>query len=466
MRYVSRPSLERALQLAIAATIVTAVLASGALLSWIGPARKLRWIALATLVLLALEAARRGRRFAGLEVYGVAAAFVALGVLSGAWSAFPRLTVGRAVALGLLFVAAGALAAASSARALEARAVLYGVLLGVSAVAVGGLLVLAFDHHRAVQPASTSLPARYQGLGGGPDTATMVLALGVPIAAVAILDARRAMTRVVAAALLLVFLGSIVASGSRGAIAAAFAGLFVCALALARTLRQRAVAVAAVAAALVVAVFVMRIPQPLTHAPATAANPAGDVATQESEFGRPKKPPPRLNPFPPPRLQDDVGHPPVGVADTTKKPRTLFGTSGRAQAWNGALHLGAQRPVLGFGFGTEDHVFVDRYVDFNSNVVEDSYLGLFLELGVVGCVLLVVLLVLLGLRVVRAYLAGPASDLGVAAACIGAVAAGLVLAFFQSYLYAAGNNATAAFWLCAFLLLGVSAAGSREAARV
>jgi O-Antigen ligase len=456
VRHALRPSLERALQLAIAATILTAVLASGSLLSWIGPARKLRWLALAALVALALTFAARRRRFTGAEVYGVAGALVAVAVLSAAWSAFPRLTVGRGLAFALLIVAGAGLAAAASAGALEVRGPLYGVLAGVAAVGVGGLLVLVFAHDRAVQPASTSLPERYQGLGGGPDTATMVLALGTPVAVFAAADARRPAVRVAAGLLFLVFVGSIVASGSRGALAAAFAGLFVCAVALVRTMRARIVAVAAVAALLAVAVVGMQVPQPLAHAPASAPNPAGDAATQESQFGRPAKPPPRLNPLPPPRLQDDVGHPPFGVADTTKKPRTLFGTSGRAQAWNGALRLGAERPFVGFGFGTEDHVFIDRYVDFNSNTIEDSYLGLFVELGVVGVALLAALVVLLARRVVGAA-RDSALDVRVAGACAGVVAAGLVLAFFQSYLYAPGNNATATFWLCTFLLLAATA---------
>ncbi len=33
--------------------------------------------------------------------------------------------------------------------------------------------------------------------------------------------------------------------------------------------------------------------------------------------------------------------------------------------------------------------------------------------------------------------------------------AGLVLGFFQSYLYAVGNNATAVLWICIFLLAGL-----------
>jgi hypothetical protein len=42
-----------------------------------------------------------------------------------------------------------------------------------------------------------------------------------------------------------------------------------------------------------------------------------------------------------------------------------------------------------------------------------------------------------------------------AAACAGVLVAGLTLGLFQSYLYAAGNNATAALWIGALLLVGL-----------
>ena len=171
---------------------------------------------------------------------------------------------------------------------------------------------------------------------------------------------------------------------------------------------------------------------------------------------KPVSPKRYVYPVPPPNLQDDIGRPPFGVGETTRKPRTFFGTSGRAQAWQGALDLGRERPLLGFGFGTEDHVFVDRYADFNSNVPENSYIGLFLDLGVVGVVAFVgFVLALVGFGVMRLRSLDPQRRLLVAA-CSGAVAGGLVLAAFQSYLYAVGNNATAAFWLCAFLFAALA----------
>src|SRR5207247_4994647 len=162
-------------------------------------------------------------------------------------------------------------------------------------------------------------------------------------------------------------------------------------------------------------------------------------------------------PGPPPRLQDDIGLPPFGVGETRKKPRTLFGTSGRAQAWQGALDIGAERPLLGFGFGTEDHVFVDQYADFNSNTIENSYLGLFVELGAVGVAIFLLLLALLVRRALRALPRLRDTERRAAAACAGAVVAGLVLACFQSYIYAPGNNATAALWICTFLLVAATA---------
>jgi hypothetical protein len=151
------------------------------------------------------------------------------------------------------------------------------------------------------------------------------------------------------------------------------------------------------------------------------------------------------------RLQDDIGHPGIGVADTERHVRGLLGSSGRSEAWAGAITQALKRPVAGHGFGTEDRVFVDRYVFFNSNVPENSYIGLFLQLGLVGVALLGAFAVLALMRALRT--AGGRN----AAACAAVVAAGLVLALFQSYLYAAGNNATAAFWISGFLLFAATA---------
>src|SRR5439155_398824 len=166
--------------------------------------------------------------------------------------------------------------------------------------------------------------ARYQGLGGGPNTAMMVLAVAFPLSAFVGVALRRPGARVVAAAVTALLLGSIVASGSRGALVGAFAGLFVFALLAQRSVRRRLLVGAGILVLFVVCVLVTRIPQPsLSAPPLPSAGQAPPVV-----FHGPRK----AVSEPPPRLQDDVGRPPYGVGATTKKLRTLFGSSGRARS--------------------------------------------------------------------------------------------------------------------------------------
>ena len=446
--------LERALQVSIVALILLTVLSQGSLLSWLEPARKLRWAALLVFAALALVYALVGfdRRRLGFAHVG-AALLCALAFASVLWSSFPTLTFERAAVFTVLLVACGALGLGVAGRTTSTRRFVEAIVGGAALVALGGLLVLAFRHDRAVQPATSVLAARYQGLGGGPNTATMVLALVTPLAAYALLEARRLVARLAALAVLLAMLGSIVASGSRGAIVGGFGGLFAFAVLAPTSMRQRVTAAAIVLALLVVAVVITRIPQPQPGAPALPS-------AQEEPVERPpgKRP---ISPLDPPRLSDDVGHPKFGVAETTRRPRTLFGSSGRAQAWEGAVELGAERPVAGYGFGTEDRVFVDRYAEFNSNVPENSYIGIFLQLGAVGLAAFVAFLAAIVVRGAAGLTRLAGAERRLSAACAGAVVGGLLLAVFQSYVYAVGNNATGSLWISAFLLAGLTPARRR-----
>lgn len=436
-------TLERALQLGIAATVVTTVLAAGSLLEWIPTARTGRWLALAALAALTASyaVARRGRP--DRVVLG-AAAFAAFAGLSAAWSAAPRLSSGHAAAFGLVVFTAACLSAAAAGQPELVERILGGVLLAGVAVAVGGLLVLAFRYDRAVQPATTVSPARYQGLGGGPNMASMVLALAVPLAAHALAVARGLVARGAAAAAGTLLLASIAFSGSRGAMAAAAAGLLAYVLLAAPS--RRAVSLGVAAAAIAAMVL-------LSLAPSTAAtNPPRPTGVDPA--------PAQVEPAPGyldanlqgPRLQDDIGHPGAGVADTRRRERTLLGSSGRTEAWRGAVELALERPLLGYGFGTEDRTFVDRYVFFNSNVPENSYIGLALQLGLVG---LAAFLLLAALLLRRAAAAAARST---AAACAAVLVAGLTLGLFQSYVYAAGNGATLPLWIAALLAVAASPA--------
>lgn len=442
-----RLTLERAIQVVIVITVLGAVLAAGAIVEWLGFGRKLRWVGLFALAALALVYAYRRRgSLRLLRIYGASSVFLALVFVSAAWSASPWLTTARSAALGVLFVACGALAYATAGRADAVARMLHGVLAATAAVGVGGLLVLLFRHDRAVVPATTDLPARYQGLGGGPDTAMMVLAVGVPLAAHALLEGSRLRWRLAAGAVMALLIGSIVASGSRGALAAAFGGLLVYTVVVVAGIRRRALAAAAVLALFGLALFISRLPEPNRPQQATPADGTATLAAHSSSRG-----PRYLDANEYLRLQDEIGHPPFGEA-AGRLPHTIFGTSGRAEAWQGAIDQGSQRPLLGYGFGTEARVFFERFVNFNSAVPENSYLGLFLQVGLVGLAAFLVLVGLLLASGARALRRLQGRELRVAAACAGGLVVGLILCFFQSYIYAVGNNATAAVWICGFLL--------------
>jgi O-antigen ligase len=369
---------------------------------------------------------RRRPLAAPLVVLG---AFVVLALVSSAWSARTGWTERRSGALLLLAVAGSALAAAAAARPEAIRRILEALVAAAAIVALLGLYMLWVSHAQAVQSASVQYPARYRGIGQNPNTVPLLLALAVPLT-LWLWTNRKAL----AAGVLLLFDGSIVASGSRGALIAALAGAVVWVATLRRPWRLRLALLAAAAAVFAADVAIMQIPKPLSATPTHGASAPRRVV-KNAEFVVP--------------LADELGRPGKGAPPIR---RTLFGTSGRARAWDGALHQIARRPVAGYGFGTEQFAFVDRYYGFDSSVPENSYLGAALQLGVVGLAALLALLGAIGVVAVRAVRTLAGRALTEARACASVVAAGVVLGVTQSYLTSPGNLASSTFWIAALCL--------------
>jgi O-Antigen ligase len=365
--------------------------------------------------------------FAGLG------AFVVLALASSAWSARTGWTERRAGAFLLLAVAAVALALATAARPEAVSRILEALVAAAAIVALLGLYMLWVSHAQAVQSASVQYPARYRGIGQNPNTVPLLLALAVPLTLW--LWSRR---KALATGALLLFDGSIVASGSRGALIAALAGAIAWVATLRRPWRLRLALLAAVAAVFAADVAITQIPKPLSPAPPGPNAPHRVV--RNAEFALP--------------LEDELGRPGKNAPPIR---RTLFGTSGRAQAWDGALHQIAHRPVAGYGFGTEQFAFVDRYYGFDSSVPENSYLGVALQLGVVGLVVLLVLLGVLAAVAWRALRTLTGRALAAARACASVGVAGVVLGVTQSYLTTPGNLAASTFWIAALCLPALAA---------
>lgn len=423
----------------LAGATVVAFAAGSSSVGWVKDAGGgARWVVLAALALAAVAWAR-GKTLSALPSL-FAGALVALALVSSLWSVAPRLSAGRALSLALLLATALLLAAGSRGSAALAGRVLLGLLGGAAAVALLGVLVLAVSYGTAVVPASIEAPARYRGFGENPNTVPLLLALAVPLALHWILSARANRERLLAAAALALFCATIIGSGSRGALLGAAVGAAVTVAVAIRGPRRLAAGLGAVVLIAAAAAALQSLPQESATPPATAASLASSSPYIDVERAYP--------------LDNDVGRPLPGGGEPDVE-RSLAGASGRREAWRGAIGTVAERPLLGFGFGTEERVFVDRYYGFVGGRPESSYIGMALQLGVVGLAALLALLAALVAGGRRA-LAGRS---GWAAATAGVVAAGLAVAVVQSYLYSVGNIATATLWIAAFLLAAEDGTG-------
>lgn len=402
-----------------------------------------RWVVLVVLLALAMGWVGRGRHVLAVDpaVAGATALVSALAVVSTGWSVDPRLTLERGATLTALAVTALLVAQAVEGREADAQRVLAGLLAGSVLVAVAGLVLLAVSHHDAVEIATTDVPARFRGMGQDPNTASLLFAVAAPIATWFVASARSRPRRLVSTGALALLAGSIVASGSHGAVIAAGAGCGIVALLAPGRMSRAALAGAAVVAAVGVALWIETLPQP-SKASADVARaiptPPAKQGYLDAEINNP--------------LNGELGIPLPGQPVLR---RTLVSSSGRTAAWGGAIRQAAQRPVAGYGFGTESTVFIDRWWTFTGDVPENSYIGIALQLGIAGLVAFAGLFAALG----RSALAkARKARHGVPDASIGVIAAALLAACVQSYIYAVGNIATLTVWLSAFLLASVERA--------
>ena len=398
-----------------------------------------RWLVLGALAATTAAAASGARlRRLPRAVLVAAGVFVALALVSSLWSVAPRLSAGRALSVALLFASGLLLAAWAQGSTSRGARVLLGLLGGATAVALLGVLVLVASYDTAVTPASIEAPPRFRGFGENANTVPLLLTVSLPIALVWALRAGDRRARAAAIACAVLFAAVIVGAGSRGALLAAAVGAGVTLLLALRGARARALALGAVAAATVVAGALQSLPQEASSsASATAPRPSRSTRYVDVESVYP--------------LDNDSGRPLPGGGEPPVE-RSLLGASGRAEAWRGAADDARERPLIGFGFGTEEKAFTDRYYGFVGDRPENSYLGLALQLGLVGLACLLGLVAILVAHGRRAF-AAPGRVW--AAACAGVVAAGLAVAVVQSYLYSVGNIATATFWIAAFLLVAL-----------
>jgi len=443
-------------QLAVAATVILVACGSSSSSTLVRLGSKGRWASLLLLFAcsIALALTRRRSTLPARAVYAISGALVVLAFLSASWSVDPKLTLERAATLALLVGSSALLGLALADDAVAVEGLFAALVLAAAAVCVAGLAVLVVHANDAVQWPFPGSSLRFKGMGENPDTVAMLFAVTLPLA-LHFAFSRRGAARAAAAVAVLVFWASIAASGSRGALLAGGVGIGAGVLSRRSRLDARCAAAGVVVLlALVTGKIDELAMSAIGQGPAAFATNSTPPQPPPSTTGQASgASPPQLSvsrTVSLPTLQDEIGNPAIRVT------RDLTTGSGRLAAWKGALKQAERRPLLGYGFGTEERVFIDRYYVFKGSRPENSYLGWLLQLGVAGLMLFLGLGVALAGVLWRARTAeGTLMFVGAAA-----VLAGSVLALVQSYVYSVGNVATASVWICVFASGGL-AAGAR-----
>jgi O-antigen ligase len=405
---------------------------------------------------------------------GLVAAFAGLALISATWALAPRLSFERAASICVLFATVAAVSCGVAGERGTTRRLLIGLVAGGLTVAVLGLALLVFAYDDAVQSSGGVTPWRFRGFGMNPNTSPMLLAVLIVPAAWLAYSSSQKFGRIGWSLAAFAFYAEMVLSESRGAQLAAFAALVVLIAALVPGWRGKTVAVLLVAAAFGGGISLRQIEQ--GPGPSSAALPAPPPITSLSFAGltncrtarcrelaalvrRVRREFPefrgRVGVLP----QDEIGNPVFSDVLQTAG-------SGRIAAWEGALRQASDSPLLGYGFGNESKVFVDRWYYFQGSRPENSYIGLLLELGLAGLLLVLAIVLTAALPALRALPRTAHETRGIVAVCLGMVVAGLLLMLAQSYIYSVGNIATLSVWLALFVLVASTVAtGASNAAR-
>lgn len=427
-----------------------------------------RWLILVAALLVAGVAAflrwtrNPSRPGVGLIRLGLwAASFVAVALLSSGWSVAPKLSFERAVSLGALFALGFLVAYATEDNSGARRRALTGLAVGALGVGALGVLLLAIDKPAAVQQASPVTPWRFRGFTENPNTISILAAVTLPLIGWLLLTTADRRHRILWAAGGVLLLASIIAAESRGGLVAGVAGLATVSLATVRPASRLIAALAALAVVLVGGIE-LRVATDPGQAAFVSIQPPAPVGAKRSgpltghggPRGRVIRLPTRTYELP--GEETEIGNP------LLSRTAASVAGSGRVSEWKGVLKQVRERPLLGYGFGTEERVFVDRWYYFQGGTAENSYLGLLLQLGVLGELMVCGIGLALLAMAVRALRARTVAR-GEIGAEAGVLVAAACLMVIQSYIYSVGNIASGTVWVALFLLGANVLGGSTRA---
>lgn len=128
---------------------------------------------------------------------------------------------------------------------------------------------------------------------------------------------------------------------------------------------------------------------------------------------------------------------------------------GRLHIWPVALQLITEKPFFGYGFGTEEFLFVLKkhtMLGYHIYLTHNSYLGMTLQLGVVGAIIFFLPLFILSFKELFSKRTDEAVPL-LRYALRATLIAGLICAFYESWIYVVGNPVAFPYWIAVMLLV-------------
>ncbi|HYJ85233.1 MAG TPA: O-antigen ligase family protein [Pyrinomonadaceae bacterium] len=139
------------------------------------------------------------------------------------------------------------------------------------------------------------------------------------------------------------------------------------------------------------------------------------------------------------------------------RPESIATGSGRVEVWPIAMEIVEERPLMGFGFGTEElllesHGFdASSFLEHRGAYFHNSYLGLVAQTGYIGATAFFLPLFVFG--VWQFWKSRQETQLTLTPALQGTLLCGLILCTAESWVYSMGNPFAFPFWVSVMLLM-------------
>ena len=133
--------------------------------------------------------------------------------------------------------------------------------------------------------------------------------------------------------------------------------------------------------------------------------------------------------------------------------KTIPILGGRLEIWPMAMNLIMDKPIFGYGFGEEDKLIEFKHlpvVQHYGRYMHNSYLGMLVQLGILGLIIFFVPLFILLFK--ELFLRRGSEAPLLRHALLASLIAGLICCVYESFIYSVGNPNVLILWIIIMLL--------------